>query len=38
MIDLCSHLLQYADEINDRLKNLYYDLLKILLNRGEFDL
>lgn len=38
MINLSHHLLNFADEVEDNIKEKYYDLLKVVLNRGEFDL
>jgi len=38
LIDIANHLLQYADDIDETLREGYYDCLKIIINRGEFDL
>lgn len=38
MIELADQILQWADEGNETLKALYYNILKLLMNRGEFDL
>ncbi len=28
----------YADDVDEQLKDNYYDLLKLVVNRGEFNL
>ncbi|EAR90403.2 hypothetical protein TTHERM_00112530 (macronuclear) [Tetrahymena thermophila SB210] len=38
LIDVAKHLSQYADEVDEYLRDNYYDCLKIIINRGEFDL
>lgn len=38
MIDLADHLLSYADEGNEKIRNSYYHTLKLMLNRGELDI
>ena len=38
MIDLADHLLCYADEGNEKIRNSYYETLKLILNRGELDI
>ncbi|KRX10637.1 hypothetical protein PPERSA_05457 [Pseudocohnilembus persalinus] len=38
LIEIANHLLNYADEIDESLREKYYQLLKMTLNRGEFDL
>ncbi|KRX03788.1 C2 domain [Pseudocohnilembus persalinus] len=39
LIELANHLYEYADEDDQvYLKPLYYDCLKLIMNRGEFNL
>ncbi|KAL4500572.1 hypothetical protein ABPG72_002996 [Tetrahymena utriculariae] len=38
LIDVAKHLSQYADEVDEYLRDNYYECLKIIINRGEFDL
>ena len=38
MIDLADHLLSYADEGNEKIRNSYYVTLKLIMNRGELDI
>lgn len=38
MIDLADHLLSYADEGNEKIRNSYYTTLKLIMNRGELDI
>jgi hypothetical protein len=38
LIELARHMLEFCDEINDQLKSLYYQCLKLIFNRGEFDI
>jgi len=38
MIDLADHLLCYADEGNEKIRNSYYMTLKLIMNRGELDI
>ncbi|EAR90961.2 hypothetical protein TTHERM_00145660 (macronuclear) [Tetrahymena thermophila SB210] len=38
LIELADHLLSYADEVDEYLRESYYKCLKMILNRGEFNL
>jgi len=38
LIELCEHLLNYAEEIDETLQKSTYECLKLILNRGELDL
>lgn len=38
MIELADHLINYADEVDEHLRESYYKCLKMILNRGEFNL
>ncbi|KAL4459972.1 hypothetical protein ABPG74_003498 [Tetrahymena malaccensis] len=38
LIELADHLLSYADEVDEYLREAYYKCLKMILNRGEFNL
>jgi hypothetical protein len=38
MIDLAEHFLACAEDANEKLRASYYHILKLLMNRGEFDL
>ncbi|KAL4506503.1 hypothetical protein ABPG72_000074 [Tetrahymena utriculariae] len=38
LIELADHLLSYADEVDEYIREAYYKCLKMILNRGEFNL
>lgn len=38
MIDLADHLISYADEGDEKIRKIYYETLKLILNRGELDI
>ena len=38
LVELGNHLVEYADEFDEELRGLYYEGLKVLCNRAEFDL
>ena len=38
LIELAEHLLNYADEMDEKIRELYYDLLTIACNREELNL
>lgn len=38
MIKICTHIIEFLDEVDDCLKSHYYLALKILINRGELSL
>ncbi|EGR29965.1 hypothetical protein IMG5_145140 [Ichthyophthirius multifiliis] len=38
IIELEKHLIMYADDVDEQLKDNYYELLKLVINRGEFNL
>lgn len=35
LIDIAKQLLQYADNVDDNLRDNFYDCLKIIINRSE---
>lgn len=38
LVDLAEHLLNYSDEIDERIREMYYELLAIVCNREELNL
>jgi len=38
LIDLGKHVLENCDNVDEELKDKYYEILYNLMNRGEFDL
>lgn len=38
LIDLADHLMSYSDEMDEKIRELYYELFTILINREEFNL
>ena len=37
-IELANHLMNYADEMDEKIRELYYDILTIICNREELNL
>ena len=37
-MELADYLLNYADEVDEYLRESYYKCLKMIVNRGEFNL
>ena len=38
MIELAKYLIVHADDLEEPLKDNYYSLLQLIMNRGEFQL
>lgn len=38
MIDISNNFISYIDEVEDNLKSLIYEALKLIINRGELEL
>lgn len=38
LIELAKHLLEYADQVDESLRELYYEGLILINNREEIDL